>query len=159
MLGPSITENRNMNENTIHDVYSYLCVKSVDAACEFYQRAFGAREHFRLTEPGGRVGHAELYLGSAVLMLAEEFPEHGFEAPDPSSTAPASLHLHVDDADAMFQAALDAGARAERSPEDQFYGERSCAIVDPFGYRWLLGHSIEDVPVAEMQRRYTELFK
>lgn len=148
-----------MTSNTIHEVYSYLCVKNVDQATEFYRRAFGAREHFRLTEPGGRVGHAELYLGSAVLMLAEEFPEHGFVAPDPTRPAPGSLHLHVDDADAMFAAAVAAGASPERPPADQFYGERSAAVVDPFGYRWLLGHSTEEVSVAEMQRRYERLFE
>lgn len=144
--------------NTIHDVYAYLCVKNVDEALDFYARAFGAREHFRLTEPSGRVGHAEFHLGSAVVMLAEEYPELGFTSPAAGQILPFSVHLHVDDADAMFDAALAAGATAERAPEDQFYGERSATVRDPFGYRWLLGHSIEDVSVDEMQRRYTALF-
>ncbi|MCZ6644437.1 MAG: VOC family protein [Gammaproteobacteria bacterium] len=145
--------------NTIHDVYAYLCVKNVDDALEFYKRAFGATEHFRLTEPNGRVGHAEIYLGSSILMLAEEFPEMGFTAPTPDQAAPITLHLHVDNADAMFKDAVAAGASEERSPEDQFYGERSGALRDPFGYRWLIGHSIEDVGVDEMQSRYENLFE
>ena len=145
--------------NAIHDVYPYLCVKNVDDALAFYKRAFGATEHFRLTEPGGRVGHAEIYLGSNVLMLAEEFPEMGVVAPSPDEAACVTLHLHVDNADAMFKDALDAGASEERAPEDQFYGERSATVRDPFGYRWLLGHSIEDVGVDEMQGRYTKLFE
>ncbi len=148
-----------MSSNTIHEVYAYLCVPSVDDAISFYQRAFGAREHFRLTEPGGRVGHAELYLGNNVVMLSEEFPEMGIRAPAADLPAVMTLHLHVDDADAMFDAAVAAGATAERAPEDQFYGERSAALRDPFGYRWLLGHSIEDVDVASMQQRYERLFE
>ena len=144
--------------NAIHNVYPYLCVKNVDVAIDFYQRAFGASEHFRLTEPGGKVGHAEIYLGSDVLMLAEEYPEQGFKAPSPENPAAYSIHLHVDNADVMFNDAVEAGATSERAPEDQFYGERSCAIRDPFGYRWLLGHSIEEVGVEDMQKRYEQLF-
>ena len=145
--------------NTIHEVFAYLCVRDVDAAIGFYQRAFGAREHYRLTEPSGRVGHAEVHFGDQVIMLAEEYPELGFTAPDPTQQQHRfSLHLHVDDADAMFLAALEAGASAEREPVDQFYGERSANVIDPFGYRWMLGHTIEDVPVEEMQARYRRLF-
>ena len=144
--------------NSIHDLYAYLCVRDVGAAIGFYGRAFGAKEHYRLTEPSGRVGHAELHFGDQVVMLAEEYPELGFTAPRAGESSIFSLHLHVDDADAMFKAALDAGATAERPPTDQFYGERSANVIDPFGYRWMLGHSIEDVAVDEMQRRYDTLF-
>lgn len=144
--------------NSVHDLYPYLCVKSVPDAIDFYTVAFGAEEHYRLTEPGGRVGHAEIRFGANVLMLAEEFPEMGFTAPLPGQ-APSSLHLHVDDADQMFEAARRAGAAIEREPSDQFYGERSCTVRDPFGYRWMIGHSIEDVGVEEMQTRYTRLFE
>ncbi|NJN52617.1 MAG: VOC family protein [Gammaproteobacteria bacterium] len=144
--------------NSIHDLYPYVCVKCVPDAISFYTRAFGAEEHFRLTEPSGRVGHAEIRFGANVLMLAEEFPEMGFTAPLPGQ-APPSLHLHVDDADRMFDAACKAGATPERPPADQFYGERSCTVRDPFGYRWLIGHSIEEVAVKEMQARYARLFE
>lgn len=143
--------------NTIHEVYAYLCVDDVDAAIDFYGRAFGAREHFRLTAPDGRVGHAEVYFGAHIVMLADAFPEMGVNAPGADGCGPVSLHLHVDDADAMFAAAVAAGATEERAPEDQFYGERSAAVRDPFGYRWLLGHTVEEVSVAEMQRRYDSL--
>jgi uncharacterized glyoxalase superfamily protein PhnB len=148
----------------IHDLYPYLCVRDVEQAIRFYEHAFGAKEHYRLTEPGGpvgrggRVGHAEIRFGANVLMLAEEYPEMGFVAPAPGEVG-ASLHLHVDDADGMFEASVAAGATAEREPTDQFYGERSCTVRDPFGYRWMIGHSIEDVDVKEMQRRYDKLFE
>ena len=145
--------------HSIHNVYAYLCVPDVEKALTFYEAAFGAREHYRLTEPGGRVGHAEMYLGSDVVMLAEEYPELGFTAPDPEHPASYAIHLHVDNADRMFKTAVDAGAAAERAPEDQFYGERSCSVRDPFGYRWLLGHSIEEVGIDDMQARYTRLFE
>ncbi len=143
--------------NTVHEVYAYLCVKSVDAAMEFYKQAFGAAEHFRLAGPDGHVVHAEMYLGDNILMLAEEFPQMGIVAPEPDAAVSVSIHLHVDDADAMFDAAVAAGATAEQAMEDQFYGERSGAVRDPFGYRWLLGHSTEDVSVEEMQNRFRKL--
>lgn len=144
--------------NTIHEIYAYLCVKNVDEAMAFYGKAFGAREHFRLTEPNGRVGHAEMYLGSGAMMLSEEFPEMGIVAPDGGSTS-FSIHLHIDDVDEMLKAATAAGAEVLRPAEDQFFGERTATIRDPFGYRWMLGHSIEDVATDEMQKRYEALFE
>jgi PhnB protein len=143
--------------NAIHEVFPYLCVRDVDAAIDFYARALGAREHYRLTEPSGRVGHAEVHFGDHIVMLADEYPELGFTAPSIGQPHRFSLHLHVDDADATFATALAAGAVAERDPTDQFYGERSGSIIDPFGYRWMLGHSIEDVSVDAMQARYRRL--
>ncbi|MDA1077141.1 MAG: VOC family protein [Proteobacteria bacterium] len=145
--------------NAIHEVYAYICVKNVKEAIDFYKSAFGAREHYLLTSPDGRVGHAELYLGNNILMLAEEFPEVGFSAPKTGEIPPVSIHLHVDNADDMFKAALAAGGIAEREPQDQFYGERSCSLRDPFGYRWMLGHSVEDVSVDEMQKRYLAMIE
>lgn len=144
--------------NKIHEVYPYICVKSVADAIQFYEAAFGARESYRLTEPDGRVGHAEIYLQDHILMLSEEFPEIGVNAPD-GETSFFSIHLHVDNADEIVAKAVDAGAEILRAPEDQFFGERSATIRDPFGYRWMLGHSIEDVSTDEMQRRYTALFE
>ena len=148
-----------INNNKIHSVYAYLCVKSVDAAIEFYSKAFGAVEQFRLVGPDGQVGHAEISLGDSILMLAEEFPEMGIVAPEPNADASLSIHLHVQDANAMFEAAVVVGATVEQAMQDQFYGERSGTLRDPFGYRWLLGHSIEDVSTEEMQARYTKLFE
>ena len=98
-------------------------------------------------------------MGSPQASLAEEFPEMGFTAPTPEQASPITLHLHVDNADAMIKAAVEAGASEERAPEDQFYGERGGTIRDPFGYRWQIGHSIEDVAVEEMQSRYEKLFE
>lgn len=142
----------------IHELFAYLCVKHADTAIDFYKQAFGASEKFRLAEPNGRVGHAELLFGDATVMLSEEFPEFGFLAPAGDARQPFLIHLHVDDADAMVKRAIAAGARLIRPPQDAFYGERSGTVRDPFGYDWMIGHSIEVVEPAEMQRRYTALF-
>lgn len=143
----------------IHDLYAYLCVRDARAAMDFYTRAFGARELFRLTEPDGRVGHAEMDLDGHVLMLSEEYPEMGVRSPEGLGATPVTLHLHVDDADALLARAVSAGGQLERAPQDHFYGERSGTLRDPFGHRWLIGHAIESVTPQEMQRRYTALFE
>jgi PhnB protein len=141
----------------IHEVFAYLCVADTGAAIEFYAKAFGATERFRLTEPGGRIGHAELDFGGTTVMLCDEFPEYGIRGPVKGAGVPVSIHLHVDDADAMIARAVDAGATLERPASDAFYGERSGSVFDPFGHRWLIGHSIEEVTPDEMQRRYDAL--
>ena len=143
----------------VHEMFTYVCVKDAGKAIAFYQQAFGATEKFRLTEPSGRIGHAELAFGDATLMLADEFPEMGFHAPDADGPRTFVIHLHVDDADAMIAQAVKAGAKLVRPAQDQFYGERSGTVRDPFGYDWMLGHAIEQVEPAEMQRRYDELMK
>jgi len=142
----------------IHELYPYLCVRDARAAMDYYARAFGARELFRLAEPDGRVGHAEMDLGGHTLMLSEEYPEMGVRSPEGLGATPVTLHLHVDDADALVAQAVAAGGTLERAPEDHFYGERSGTVRDPFGHRWLIGHAIETVTPEEMQRRYTALF-
>ncbi|MBS0430990.1 MAG: VOC family protein [Proteobacteria bacterium] len=139
----------------VHELFAYLCVDHADRAIAFYREVFGATEKFRLTEPGGRIGHAELDFGCATLMLSEEYPEFGIRKPDPGSHS-VSLHVHVDDADAVIRRAVAAGAKLEREPADAFYGERSGVIIDPFGHRWNIGHSIEEVTPEEMQRRYAQ---
>ena len=141
----------------VHEVFVYLCVPDAAAAVEFYGRAFGCEEKFRLAEPSGRVGHLELTLGDQVLMISEAFPELGVHPPTPGQPPPFAVHLHVDDTDAMVATAVAAGAKVKFPLADQFYGERSCRIIDPFGYEWILGHSIEEVSVEEMQRRYTAM--
>lgn len=143
----------------VHELYAYLCVRDAAAAIDFYARAFGARELFRLTEPGGRVGHAEIDLDGHVLMLSEEYPELGVRSPERLDATPVTLHLHVEDADALVARAVAAGGTLERGLQDHFYGERSGTVRDPFGHRWLIGHAIETVTPEEMQRRYTALFE
>lgn len=143
----------------IHEVFAYLCVSDAAAAIDFYQRAFGATEKFRLTEPSGRIGHAELDFGGTTVMLCDEYPEYGIRGPQPAAPVSVTIHLHVDDADADIARAVAAGARLERPASDAFYGERGGSVFDPFGHRWLIGHSIEEVAPEEMQRRYDALMQ
>lgn len=140
----------------IKELYAYLHVRDAARAIDFYTRVFGAKELFRLTEPSGRLGHAELDFGGTTLMLSDEYPELGIRGPQPGQPTSVTIHLHVDDADAVLKQAVEAGATLERAAEDHFYGERSGTVRDPFGHRWLIGHSIEKVEPDEMQRRYTE---
>jgi PhnB protein len=143
----------------VQEVYPYLRVHDSKAAIDFYARAFGARELFRLTEPSGRIGHAEIKIGPATIMLADEYPEHGIQGPRTLGGTTFSLHLHVADVDQAFEQAVQAGAAVVRPLKNQFYGERSGTVRDPFGHEWLLGGHLEDVSTDEMQRRYTDLLK
>jgi PhnB protein len=143
----------------IHEMFPYLRVKNAGKAIEFYTRAFGAKEKFRLTEPSGRIGHAELEFGTATLMLSEEYPEFGFLGPQSIGGTSCSIHLHVENCDAMMAHALEQGAALVRPASDAFYGERSGTVRDPFGHEWMVGHQIEEVTPEEMQRRYTVLMK
>lgn len=143
----------------VHELYPYLRVHSAAEAIEFYIRAFGAQELFRLAEPGGRIGHAEIKLGPGTIMLADEKPQAGVRGPRSLGGTTCSIHLHVADVDAAFEQAVRAGATVVRTPQDQFYGERSATVQDPFGHEWLLGSHIETVTPDEMQRRYTAMFK
>lgn len=141
----------------IQELFVYLCVDDGAKAIRFYTEIFGATEKLRLVEAGGRIGHAELDFNGTTLMLSEEYPELGINGPIKVGGTPVTIHLHVDDADAVIERAVAAGATLERPPEDQFYGERSGCFRDPFGHRWNIGHHIEDVTAEEMQRRYDEL--
>ncbi|WP_341677318.1 VOC family protein [Niveibacterium sp. SC-1] len=148
------------NASPVQEVFPYLRVCDAKAAIAFYTHVFGAQERMRLNEPDGRIGHCELILGSAVLMLSDAYPEYDIHAPDPAdpnARTVFALHLHVDNADALAERAVAAGARLMRPPTDQFYGERSCVIRDPFGHEWMLGHQIEELSTEEMQRRYDAL--
>ena len=142
---------------SVHELFAYICVRNTGEAIEFYKRAFGATEKFRLTEPGGRIGHAEVDFGGTTMMLSDEFPEYGIAAPQPGARTSVTIHIHVDNADKVIEQAVAAGATLETAPQDAFYGERSGAIRDPFGHRWNIGHHIEDVSADEMQRRYTRM--
>ncbi len=142
---------------SIHEVFAYLRARDAEAAIAFYKAAFGATEKFRLVEPGGRIGHAELLFGETIVMVSDPFPEYGIHAPDPDAPSAITIHLHVDDADALIDRAVKAGATLVRTAEDHFYGERSGTVRDPSGYDWLIGHTIEEVDPEEMQRRYTAM--
>ena len=143
----------------VQELFAYLCVPNAAAAIDFYTKAFDAREKFRLTEPGGRIGHAELDFGGTTVMLSDEYPEYGIRGPQPGIGTPVTIHVHVDNADAVIERSVAAGATLEIAPKDQFYGERSGCVRDPFGHRWTIGHHIEDVSTTEMQRRYTEILQ
>ena len=141
----------------VHEMFAHLCVENAVEAISFYEKAFGATEKFRLVEPGGRIGHAELDFDGATLMLADEFPEIGVKSPPSIGGSPVTIYLQVDDADAVVGRAAQEGATIEMPPTDMFYGERMAVLQDPFGHRWNIGHTIEDVSPDEMQRRYNEM--
>ena len=143
----------------IHELFAYIRIKDAAKAIDFYQRAFGAREKFRLSEPTGRIGHAELDFGGTTLMLSDEFPEYNIYGPQTIGGTSLTIHLHVDDADALIRRAVAAGATVVRPAQDQFYGERSGTVRDPFGHEWNIGHHIEDVATDEMQRRYDAMLR
>jgi len=143
----------------IHELFAYLCVNDAKAAIDYYVKVFDATEKFRLTEPSGRIGHAELDFDGITLMLSDEYPECEIRAPRAFGGTTVTIHLHVDDADALIQRAVDAGATLDMAPKDQFYGERSGVVRDPFGHRWNIGHSIETLSPEEMQRRYTAMME
>jgi PhnB protein len=142
-----------------HAVTTSLSVNDAKAAIEFYKQVFGATEKYRLVEPSGRVGHAELDFGVTMVTVADEYPELGFVGPDKHGGTSVTLHLLVDDCDSVIERAVAAGAKLERPPSDAFYGKRSGTVFDPFGHRWSISHQIEAVSPEEMQRRYDELLK
>jgi uncharacterized glyoxalase superfamily protein PhnB len=146
--------------NRIKEVYPYLRCKPAVEAIAYYKKVFGAEEIFRLNEKStGRIGHAELKIGNTVLMLSDEYPEYGLVGPLSPGGMGSVLHLHVDNADEYAQRAIDAGGTMVMPPTDQFYGERSCKVRDPFGHVWMLGHEIEKLSYEEMQRRYDAMFE
>jgi PhnB protein len=139
-------------------VTPYLTVKDGARALEFYKNAFGATETFKLMMPDGRLGHGEIRLGDSIIMLADEFPEHGCTAPQTLGGSPVNIHLYVEDVDAFFSRALAAGARQRQPVMDQFYGDRSGQLEDPFGHLWWVATHKEDVPPAELQKRLEGMF-
>ena len=138
------------------DLTAYLIVKDAAAAIRFYATAFGAEERFHLTGADGRIGHAELTLAGTNLMLADEWPDFGALSPPSVGGSPVKLHLYVADCDATVARAVEAGATLMRPVVDQFYGDRSGMIVDPFGHSWFVASRKEEVTPEEMQRRWDE---
>ncbi|HEX5308914.1 MAG TPA: VOC family protein [Solirubrobacteraceae bacterium] len=134
-----------------------LIVDGAAAAIDFYKEVFGATERMRMPGPDGRVGHAELQIGGAVVMLADENPEMNIRGPRVVGGTPVTLHVYLEDSDAAFERALQAGAKPLRPVELQFYGDRSGQFEDPYGHRWNVATHVEDVSAEEMQRRAVEL--
>jgi PhnB protein len=141
-----------------HTVTPYLAVKSAAEALDWYKRALGATEVMRF-EHGGKIGHAEIKIGDSIIMLSDEWPEGGHLSPQSLSGTPVSLHIYVDDVDSAFRKAVDSGAKEERAVQDQFYGDRSGTLLDPFGHRWNLATHVEDVPEDELKRRMDQFMK
>jgi PhnB protein len=131
----------------------YLIVKDAAKAVAFYEQAFGAQEIFRLKEPAGKIGHAELQIGGARFMLADEYPDFGALSPPTIGGTPVSLHLYVPDVDAIVARATAAGATVLRPLTDEFFGDRVALLADPFGHKWHLATRKEEVSYEEMQRR------
>lgn len=136
-----------------HSVTAYLTVRDCAKAIAFYQAAFGAELLLQLDMPSGAIGHAEIKVGDSPIMLADEDPDFGNQSPDSLGGSPVSMMIYVDDVDAEFAKALAAGASEVRAVEDQFYGDRSGTLKDPFGHTWTLATHIEDLSQEEIEQR------
>lgn len=137
----------------------YLIVKNAAGAIEFYKKALGAKEVMRLMQPDGRIGHSELKIGGASIMLADEFPEYGILGPESLGGSPVSIHLYVEEVDVLANQAIAAGAKVLEPVSDQFYGDRAGKFTDPFGHVWMIATHKEDVSAEEMQHRLEALMK
>jgi PhnB protein len=139
----------------------YIIVADAPKMIEFYKRGFGATEVTRMAGPDGRIGHAEIKIGKALIMLADEHPEMGILGPKSLGGArpPVSIHLYVEDVDALYRRAVEAGATSIKAPEDQFYGDRNAQLQDPAGHVWSIATHKEDVSPEEMSRRFDALTK
>jgi PhnB protein len=139
-------------------VTPYLCCRGAADAIDFYKEVLGATERMRM--PGDspdNIGHAELEIGSGLVMLADEFPDMGFLSPQSIGGTPVTVHVYVEDVDAVYARALAKGATANREVENQFYGDRSGQFIDPWGHRWNVASHVEDVSEEEMGRRMAEM--
>jgi PhnB protein len=135
-----------------HSVTPYLIVDGAEEAIRWYSEALGATEVLRLPM-GDKIGHAEIRIGDSMVMLADEFPEMDIRGPKSRGGPTSSLMIYVDDVDSAFERAIGKGARQDRPVENQFYGDRSGTLVDPFGHKWTISTHVEDVPEDEIQRR------
>jgi len=142
-----------------HSVTPYLVIKGAANALEFYKRAFGATELFRMPTPDGRIGHAEIRIGDSAVMLADEYPEMGHHSPQSLGGAGVSLMIYVERVDNTFKQAIAAGAKELQPLKDQFYGDRSGTVQDPFGHVWTIATHVEDVPAEELRRRAEAAYK
>jgi PhnB protein len=136
-----------------HSVTPYLSIKGAAKAIEFYKQAFGAREIARMPDPNGQIAHAEIQIGNSRIMLSDEFPDMGFKSPATLGGSPVMIHIYTEDVDAMVNSAVAAGAKLTRPVADQFYGDRSGGLTDPFGHSWYIATHKEDISEDEMARR------
>jgi PhnB protein len=142
-----------------HTVTPYLIVKGAARAIDFYKQAFAASERMRMEGPNGTVGHAEIEIGGSAIMLADEFPDMGFRSPQSIGGAGVSLHLYVQDVDNVFNKAVAAGAKVLRPVQDQFYGDRTGTLEDPFGHVWSVATHKEDLSMEELRKRSEAVMK
>ena len=140
-------------------VTPYLAIKNAVKALEFYKKAFGATEVHKTIMPDGRLGHAEIQIGDSKVMVSDEFPEFGGKSPEALGGSPVSLYLYVDNVDTFFKKAIAAGATEKKIVTDQFYGDRSGQLQDPFGHLWWVATHKEDVAPEEMQKRIAAMSK
>jgi PhnB protein len=140
-----------------HSVTPYLSVQGAAAAMAFYKKAFGAKEIMRMPGPEGKIGHAEIEIGDSRIMLADEFPPMNFRSPRSIGGTPVNIHLYVEDVDRVVKKALANGAKSVRPVADQFYGDRSGSLEDPFGHIWHVATHVEDVPMKELKKRAASL--
>ena len=136
-----------------HSITPYLIVNGAAKAIDFYKRAFGAVELMRMPGPDGKIGHAEIKIGDSALMLADEHPEMGYRGPQSLGGTAVSMMVYVERVDDVFGRALAGGAKELQPVKDQFYGDRSGTLQDPFGHKWTVATHVEDVPPEEMRRR------
>lgn len=142
-----------------HSVTPYLIIKGAARAIDFYKHAFGAVETLRVPGPNGTIGHAELRIGDSIIMLADEMQSGPYRSPEAFGGSPVSLMIYIANVDDVFARALSLGARQSRAVQDQFYGDRSGNLIDPFGHVWTIATHVEDVSLEEMQRRTEALPK
>ncbi|MDI1279245.1 VOC family protein [Methylobacter sp.] len=142
-----------------HSITPYLMIKGASEAIEFYKRAFGATEIFRLSHPNGQIGHAEIKIGDSSVMLADPCEQGAFRTPRSLGGSSVALHVYVKDVDAQFAQAVSAGAKAVKPVFDQFYGDRTGTLQDPFGHIWFLATHKEDIAPEEISRRAEALFQ
>src|SRR5215475_14436207 len=145
-----------LKDQTVRGLWVHLVFNNASAAIDFYKEAFGAKETMRLTEPGGKIGHAEMQIGDANISLSDEYPDYGALSPQTIGGSSIKLHLDVEDVDEFARVAVAAGATLTRPIQDQFYGDRAGQLLDPFGYTWAISTHIKDVPVDEMQKQVEE---
>jgi PhnB protein len=136
-----------------HAITPYLSVQGASDAIAFYKKAFGAKEVMRMPGPGETIGHAEIQIGDSRIMLADEFPEMNFRSPRAIGGTPVTIHLYVEDVDKVAKKALAAGAKLLRPVAEQFYGDRSGSLEDPFGHVWHIATHVEDIPMRELKKR------